>query len=143
LKSDISDIFITHLHPDHFWRLLDRDGASASPNATVHIARAEADYWLSPTMANAPASQRDWFDQARRALQPYASLGHVRPFDGETAFFPGFRARPAPGHTPGNSIYLLESDGERIAFVQLIQACSPCIVGGGADAHFSTSAPDC
>jgi glyoxylase-like metal-dependent hydrolase (beta-lactamase superfamily II) len=42
--------------------------------------------------------------------------GRVKTFSGETALFPGIRAIPAPGHTPGHSFYALESRGEKLVF---------------------------
>lgn len=43
--------------------------------------------------------------------------GHVRVFEGETELFPGLRAIPAPGHTPGHTFYSLESKGEELVFM--------------------------
>src|SRR2546425_6527099 len=37
-------------------------------------------------------------------------------FDGETQLFPGLRSIPGYGHTPGQSYYVLESEGERMIF---------------------------
>jgi glyoxylase-like metal-dependent hydrolase (beta-lactamase superfamily II) len=47
-------------------------------------------------------------------FKPYLASGKFKPFDGETQLIPGVRAVPAAGHTPGHTIYVIESGGERI-----------------------------
>lgn len=37
-------------------------------------------------------------------------------FSGETTILPGITALPTPGHTPGHSFYVVESEGESIEF---------------------------
>jgi glyoxylase-like metal-dependent hydrolase (beta-lactamase superfamily II) len=42
------------------------------------------------------------------------AAGKVHPFDGATELFPGIRAIPAYGHTPGHTAYMVESQGQRL-----------------------------
>lgn len=115
--EDITDILVTHIHTDHTGGLMD-GSRMVFPNATLHIARKEVDYWLSPEQrARASESNRKYFDEAVAKVQPYVNAGKVTTFDGPTELFPGMRAAPAPGHTPGHSFYVLESDGAKIVFV--------------------------
>lgn len=44
-------------------------------------------------------------------LSPIES--RVDPFDSEHDIMPGLRVRPAPGHTPGRSTYVVQDGGER------------------------------
>jgi len=48
------------------------------------------------------------------SLNPYIAAGKFKPFDGETELAPGIRALPSPGHTPGHTIYAVESQGNRL-----------------------------
>jgi len=49
-------------------------------------------------------------------LSVYRSASRVSTFDGATTFYPGFSSRPAYGHTPGHTTYVLESNGARLVF---------------------------
>jgi glyoxylase-like metal-dependent hydrolase (beta-lactamase superfamily II) len=115
--EDITDIFITHMHPDHIAGLIDGD-RRRYPNAVVHVARAELNYWSSaPAQAAAEGYPKTIFPVVASLLKPYADANRIRPFDGPSDFFPGFRAVPASGHTPGHSIYVLSDGGEELRFV--------------------------
>jgi glyoxylase-like metal-dependent hydrolase (beta-lactamase superfamily II) len=48
------------------------------------------------------------------SLNPYVAAGKLKPFDGETELVPGIRAIPATGHTPGHTVYAVESEGHRL-----------------------------
>ena len=48
------------------------------------------------------------------SLNPYVAAGKLKPFDGETELVPGIRAIPATGHTPGHTIYAVESQGNKL-----------------------------
>lgn len=114
--EQITDILATHIHTDHTGGLV-VDGRPVFPNAVVHVERRELDYWLSP--ANKEAARGDhkaMFDGAAATVGLYAKAGRVTPFDGETELFPGLKSRPAWGHTPGHSFYVLESEGEKLVF---------------------------
>lgn len=114
--EQITDILVTHIHTDHTGGLMN-GSTRVFPNATIHVDRREVDYWLSPDKrAQAPAQMQQYFDQAQLKFGPSVAAGKVQMFDGATELFPGIRSVPAYGHTPGHSFYVLESQGEKIAF---------------------------
>src|SRR5580704_14612634 len=51
-------------------------------------------------------------DQA--SLKPYIAASIFLPFDGGQELVPGIRAIPAPGHTPGHTSYMVESNGQAL-----------------------------
>jgi glyoxylase-like metal-dependent hydrolase (beta-lactamase superfamily II) len=97
--EEIAAVLITHSHGDHIGGLL-KDGAPAFPNAKVYIA----------------APEFNWSHQARQALSGYG--GRVVRFTPGSLTEPGdelvrgVRAIAAFGHTPGHTLFMIESDGE-------------------------------
>jgi glyoxylase-like metal-dependent hydrolase (beta-lactamase superfamily II) len=117
VPAQITDILLTHIHADHSGGLMEGK-AIRFPNATIHVEKREIDFWLSQTeMQRAPAQHKPYFQQAMKTVQPYVLTGQVKVFEGETQLFPGLRAIPAPGHTPGHTFYSLESRGEKLVFM--------------------------
>jgi glyoxylase-like metal-dependent hydrolase (beta-lactamase superfamily II) len=114
--TQITDILLTHVHTDHSGGLMDGT-TRVFPNAVIHVERKEVNYWLdAQVLAQAPESQKQYFQQAKAKIGPYVDSGQVKPFDGAVELFPGIRSVPAPGHTPGHTFYSLESGGEKIVF---------------------------
>src|SRR6185369_13542622 len=71
--------------------------------------------WLSAAnLEKAPAEMKDFFKGAQMSLNPYASAGKFKPFNGNTDLVPGIKAILAHGHTPGHTIYMVESQGQKL-----------------------------
>ena len=75
----VTDVLLTHAHPDHICGLLKPDGTEAFPQATVWLPDDEATYWLDEReMARAPEDMKAAFGMAAKALAPYSKDGRVR-----------------------------------------------------------------
>ena len=112
--EQVDEVYITHMHSDHIGGLI-KDGKMAFPNAVVRASQPEADYWLSKAeMAAAPAAAKDAFANAQKALGPYIAAGRFKPFNGDVELVPGVRSVVTPGHTPGHTLYMVESGGEKL-----------------------------
>ena len=75
----VTDVLLTHAHPDHICGLLLPDGSEAFPKATVWLPDDEAAYWLDEReMARAPEDMKAAFGMAAKALAPYSKDGRVR-----------------------------------------------------------------
>jgi len=114
--ESITDVFITHIHPDHTGGLMNGN-TKVFPNATIHINKREVDYWFNNSIARtAVEPQKTFFAQVDQKVKPYMDSGQLRTFEGATEFFPGFRSEPAYGHTAGLTVYILEDRGEKVMF---------------------------
>nr|WP_119155951.1 MBL fold metallo-hydrolase [Caldimonas tepidiphila] len=113
--AQIDAVLLTHLHGDHVGGLIDEQGGMALPNAEIHVAKKEADFWLNPeVMAKAPKEAQPFFQAAQKAVAPYREAGRLKIFDGEAELLPGVRAVATPGHTPGHTSFLFSSKGEQV-----------------------------
>ncbi len=111
--DQVDEIYVTHMHTDHIGGLT-RDGKPVFANATVRANVRESDYYLSKSqMAKHPDEKED-FESALANFKPYVAAKKFKPFDGETQLIPGIRAMPAPGHTPGHTVYVVESQGQKM-----------------------------
>ncbi|MGV3742541.1 MAG: MBL fold metallo-hydrolase [Burkholderiaceae bacterium] len=112
--EQVDHILITHMHPDHVGGLAN-NGMRVFPNATIHADKHEADFWLSEENKNkAPADAKSFFEGAMASLLPYSKDGKLKTFEGSASIAPGIKAMADHGHTPGHSMFLIESKGEKL-----------------------------
>lgn len=113
--AQVDAVLLTHLHGDHVGGLITADGAAVFPNAVLHVSKKEADFWLSPeVMAKAPKEAQMYFQAAQKAVAPYQAAGRLKTFEGDSELMPGVRTLATPGHTPGHTSFLLNSDGQQL-----------------------------
>ncbi|WP_242463309.1 MBL fold metallo-hydrolase [Rhodocyclus tenuis] len=115
--EQVDVVLITHLHGDHIGGLIGSDGKPAFRNAVVRVPKADADFWLSEDVARqAPPDKQAFFAMARNVAAPLIASGQWQTFVPGDDLAPGFTAVSTPGHTPGHTAYLLQSDGQQLLF---------------------------
>ena len=98
--ESITDILVTHIHPDHVGGLPD------FPKAKVHIAKCEYEAWAN--------------DPARRSLARYLpEAKDLDLFAYDAEIFPNLVALKVPGHTPGHTVFRM---GARYFIGDLVHA---------------------
>jgi glyoxylase-like metal-dependent hydrolase (beta-lactamase superfamily II) len=114
--DQVDEIYVTHLHIDHVGGITGADAKAVFPNATVRIDAKESGFWLDEaTMNNAPKEMQDFFKGAMSTMKPYVDAGKLKTFDataGGVELVPGVSAVAARGHTPGHTIYKVQSKGQ-------------------------------
>lgn len=111
--EQVDEVYITHFHGDHINGLIDKDGKPVFPNAVVRADQRETGFWLGDE-ATAPEGARGGMANAKRVMKPYQAAGRLKPFDGATELVKGVRAIPTYGHTPGHTIYAVESGADKL-----------------------------
>lgn len=112
--EQVDEVYITHMHGDHIGGLA-VEGHAVFANAIVRADKREADYWLSA--ANLNAADKDAkgrFEGAQKDLAPYIAAGRFKTFDGASDLVAGVRSVPSYGHTPGHTMYMVESKDEKL-----------------------------
>jgi glyoxylase-like metal-dependent hydrolase (beta-lactamase superfamily II) len=78
--DSITDVIITHAHPDHIGGALDSEGRPVFPNARYFIWKGEWDFWFSEA---AMVSWAKFAEMQRKLLQPLQNrmtFGRLREF---------------------------------------------------------------
>lgn len=116
-RQDVTDILLTHAHPDHVGGLADKDGILIFPNARVWMARQEYDFWMQekPDFSKSKADPAFAASMVRLAKANLTAAGNrLNFFQGGETLFDSLKLEIIPGHTPGHTISTLGTGEEAL-----------------------------
>lgn len=118
VSPDEVDLVInTHLHVDHVgWntRLVDDVWVPTFPNATYLMPKTDFEFWnpAGNSGIKGGVNENVFMD----SVAPVHEAGQVQLWEGSHTIDANLRLEDAAGHTPGSSVVLLGSEGDRALF---------------------------
>ncbi len=113
-KEDITDVIITHFHPDHIGGLYSDDETLNFPNAQFHTHEDEWNYWHSASSDNQPPMFRFFIENNIIRLKDH----NLHLIKGDFVdLLPGITAVKTDGHTPGQIALIIHSEKEHLLFI--------------------------
>ncbi len=115
--SDIDTVLISHYHGDHINGLRNKAGEFVFSRAKVMVPAPEHAFWMDDArMAAAPAGMKGAFENVRRTFAQMPADMLVR-FEPGVEVVPGIRSVAAFGHTPGHTLFHLQSASQSFYYV--------------------------
>ena len=110
--DDITDLFFTHLHPDHIAGALNTDGTAVFKNANSQVGEAEYNFWQADDFDAIEVNGADWAGVAKGVLNAYKDRLELTTYEKE--IISGISLVDIPGHTPGHAGFRVDSDNESL-----------------------------
>ncbi|SFE46748.1 Glyoxylase, beta-lactamase superfamily II [Chitinophaga sp. CF118] len=118
--EQVTDIIITHAHPDHIGGLFNRDGSLVFPKAQVYLSAIEYAFWMSdkPDFSKSKINS-ELLKQVLVSTHKILKIlkPSVRLFDDQAELFGCIRLQRAAGHTPGHTLVHVYSGGEELVHI--------------------------
>jgi glyoxylase-like metal-dependent hydrolase (beta-lactamase superfamily II) len=105
--DSVDAVLLTHLHGDHIGGL-QRDGKALFPGAKVYLAQQERDYWTKTNVNQGAAAALAAYSNKVETFRP-GELGAKI-----AELLPGITPIAAFGHTPGHTLFMVESNGQKL-----------------------------
>ncbi|ASK29824.1 MBL fold metallo-hydrolase [Chryseobacterium sp. T16E-39] len=121
--SDITDVFLSHAHPDHIGGVVDKQNQLVFPNAQLFISKVEHDFWMKATIKDfsnsALKNQPEFLNQVIPGIQNILKV--IKPklkfYDLDKSLYGNFNFQLAPGHTPGLTLVTISSGNEKLLYI--------------------------
>ncbi|MFY9694079.1 MAG: MBL fold metallo-hydrolase [Xanthobacteraceae bacterium] len=109
----VDAIVISHFHPDHINGIKDKDNNPIFPNAEIMVPAPEWAFWMDDANLNAaPVDMKPTFLNQRRIFADIAK--QVTHYEPGKEVVPGIVTLPAPGHTPGHTVFAIHSGNQSL-----------------------------
>ncbi|WP_126651360.1 MBL fold metallo-hydrolase [Chryseobacterium aureum] len=121
--KDITDVFISHAHPDHIGGVINKQNQLIFPNADIFISKTEHDFWMKASIKDfsnsALKTQPEFLNQIIPAVRNI--LKTIQPklkyYDLNNPLYDYFSFQLAPGHTPGLTVTTISSGNEKLIYI--------------------------
>ena len=113
--EDITDIFFTHLHPDHVAGSIDKDGMAMFSNAVVSVIEEELNFWSKDDFEDVEINGKNFADLNKAVIKAYGE--RVKTIKTNQEIITGIYPVPLSGHTPGHCGFRIDDDKD--SFVQM------------------------
>jgi glyoxylase-like metal-dependent hydrolase (beta-lactamase superfamily II) len=115
--EDIDTVVISHYHGDHINGVRNKAGQLTFPKAKIMVPTVEHAFWMDDARMNAaPDAMKGAFQNVRRVFGGLSAEQLIQ-FEPGKDIMPGVKSMAAFGHTPGHTLFVAESKGEKFAYV--------------------------
>jgi glyoxylase-like metal-dependent hydrolase (beta-lactamase superfamily II) len=119
-REEVTDVVFTHLHFDHIgWA--SENGRPYFPNATYRAPWRDLQHFNGATHHERLVTAMFGSTPVPETLAPVRD--RLEPWDADTTIASGVSVRVVPGHTPGNSIVILQSRDQRAMLLGDVVHC--------------------
>ncbi|MGB4115206.1 MAG: MBL fold metallo-hydrolase [Polaromonas sp.] len=115
--DDIDTVILSHYHGDHINGVRNKAGQLVFPKAKIMVPAVEHAFWMDDArMAAATDAMRGAFQNVRKVFAGLPADQLVQ-FQAGQEVVPGITSLAAYGHTPGHTLFVAQSKGEKFAYV--------------------------